>query len=475
MMNLREIASACQAHVETDSLGTDMALGVSTDSRTIRAGELFIALCGDKFDGHQYLSQVQERGALAAIVSQQWLLTQADQAPVLSLPLLPVHDTRLALGSLAAHWRQKFSLPLIGVTGSNGKTSVKEMCAAILRHHFATETASGQSSVLATQGNLNNDIGLPQMLLRLRPEHRCAVLEMGMDHPGEIVYLTCLTRPTVVVINNAQRAHLAGLGSLEEVARAKAEILAGLAPDGTAIFNADDTYAPLWRDMASGKHIVSFGLNPGATVSATNISEADMQAAAPVTRFTLLTPLGDCIVSLSVAGRHNVRNALAAAAATMAVGVPLASIAEALGAFSGVAGRLQLRTGRQGSRLIDDSYNANPDSMRAALDVLAACPGKKLFVMGDMGETGAFAEQVHHEIGRYAKSQGVDQLFALGRLTALAVSAFGAQGQHFDSLEELLAGLAAELGPGATVLIKGSRFMRMERVASALQEECNAA
>jgi UDP-N-acetylmuramoyl-tripeptide--D-alanyl-D-alanine ligase len=426
--------------------------GVSTDSRTIAAGELFVALRGERFDGHDYVAEVLARGAAGALVEKCW----ADAHP--GLPLVAVDDTRLALGRLAAHWRSRFNLPLVGVTGSNGKTTVKEMCAAVLRAHF------GQDAVLATTGNLNNDIGLPLTLLKLSDAHRAAVIEMGMNHPGEIAYLTGIARPTVAVVNNAQRAHLAGLGTLAEVARAKGEIFSGLAADGVAVINADDVHAPLWRELATGRRIISFGLDRAADVAGV------WTARGFGSRLTLATPWGATDLPLAVPGLHNARNALAAVTATLAAGVPLATVASALAGYTGVKGRLQKRSGLMGALVIDDTYNANPDSMRAAIDVLAAVPGRRIFVMGDMGEVGEAGGQFHDEIGGYAKSQGVDLLFAVGELSAAAVGNFGAGARHFKRAEELTEALKKELAPGVTVLVKGSRFMRMERVVDAIAD-----
>ncbi|WP_341678211.1 UDP-N-acetylmuramoyl-tripeptide--D-alanyl-D-alanine ligase [Niveibacterium sp. SC-1] len=424
--------------------------GVSTDSRGIAAGQLFVALRGERFDGHEFVAAVASAGAAGAVVDASFELPAQ-----LPLSLLVVDDTRLALGRMAAWWRAKFDLPLIGVTGSNGKTTVKEMCAAILRAQF------GDAGVLATVGNLNNDIGMPQMLLRLNLDHRAAVIEMGMNHPGEIGYLTQIARPTVALVNNAQRAHLEGMGGLDAVALEKGEIYAGLGKDGVAVINADDAHATTWRDMNTQRSVLEFGL--GA---------ADVQAQFVVSglgsEVTLRAPQGECRFLLKVPGAHNVRNAAAAAAACLAAGVPLAAVEEGLSQYVGTKGRLQIRAGENGSTVLDDSYNANPDSMRAGVDVLAMTPGRKLFVFGDMGEIGDRAAQYHDEIGGYAKSQGVDMLFALGEHAEVAARNFGEGSAHFDSVEALVQALRRELAPGVVVLVKGSRFMKMERVADAI-------
>ena len=460
MMDLFE---AAQATGGTASTTGHIFSGVSTDSRSIAAGELFVALRGEHFDGHQFVLDVLARGAAAAVVDAAWAAT----APA-GLPLLVVADTRLALGALGCHWRQQFDLPVIGITGSNGKTTVKEMCAAILREHERRDDLDEAEAVLATRGNLNNDIGLPQMLLGLHAGHRAAVFEMGMNHPGEIAYLTRLARPTVAVVNNAQRAHLLGLGSVADVARAKGEIFLGLDDDGVAVINADDPHAGLWRQLADARTVVTFGLAPGADVTA---SVRETPAASAIALCS-----DDCRVEfeLPVPGLHNVRNALAAAAACLAVGVSLGTIAEALSRYRGVRGRLMRRPGRSGAQVIDDSYNANPDSMRAAVDVLAAQPGRRLLVIGDMGEIGPDGSALHEEIGGYARERGIDGLLALGTLAAAACRAFGAAAEHFASSDGLIAALQDRLNGQTTVLIKGSRFMRMERIVDAVTEETHA-
>jgi UDP-N-acetylmuramoyl-tripeptide--D-alanyl-D-alanine ligase len=431
--------------------------GVSTDTRTLASGELFIALKGENFDGHEFLDAAAERGAAAVMVSAEWA-----EGRTLGLPALVVADTRLALGALGAWWRSRFDIPLIGVTGSNGKTTVKEMIASILRAQAQADGYDAELAVLATAGNLNNDIGLPLMLLRLHASHRAAVIEMGMNHPGEIAYLTRLAQPTVALVNNAQRAHLAGLGGVAEVARAKGEIFDGLREGGTAVINADDPFAGLWREMNAGRRVLAFGLDQPADVR----GRAELKALGSV--LSIDAPQGAVEATLRVPGVHNARNALAAAAAALAAGASPAAVSAGLTSFRGVKGRLQIRPATGGAVLIDDSYNANPDSVRAAIDVLAATPGRKILVLGDMGEIGGQAGQFHDEVGGYAKSQGVDQLFALGEQSELASRNFGAGGQHFDSVEALLAVLAPQLDGDTAVLVKGSRFMRMERVADAV-------
>jgi len=449
--------------------GADVDItSVGTDSRAVSPGMLFVALRGERFDGHDHVRGALAQGAAAALVSAAWA---ADHS---ALPLIAVVDTRVALGQLAAYWRSRFDIPLIGITGSNGKTTVKEMCAAILRRHLGALLGEhGENGVLATQGNFNNDIGLPLTLLKMHPGHRAAVIEMGMNHPGEIAYLTRLARPTVALVNNAQRAHLAGLGTLTDVARAKGEIFEGLAADGVAVINADDPHAPLWRELAAGRAVTSFGLGSSADVRGAWRPTANNEGFGG--RLSLSTAAGSAAVELKLPGEHNARNALAAVAACLAAGVPLATAAAALADYTGIKGRLQRYAGRRGATVIDDTYNANPDSMRAAIDVLAAFPGKRIFVMGDMGEVGDAAAQVHDEIGGHAKSCGIDRLFALGELAADAAHNFGEGARHFENIDALTAALTPELDSATTVLVKGSRFMRMERVVDAIKENTHAA
>lgn len=473
MMDLQAAAQAMEGRLFPEAAGAAAFSAVTTDTRRLQAGELYIALRGDHFDGHDFVDQAFERGAVAAVVAQDGRLAEVSDktSGKLSRPLIRVHDTRRALGQLAASWRKRFERPLIGITGSNGKTTVKEMVAAILRQQYPAAPGAAET-VLATQGNLNNDIGLPLMLLRLQAGHRAAVLEMGMNHPGEIDYLSRLAAPDVVVVNNAQRAHLAGLGSLEAVARAKAEIFHGLRAGGTALINADDEYAGLWRELAAAAgitQVLDFGLQQPARVH--GICQPDALGS----RLDIATPQGKASLRLQVPGEHNARNALAAAAACLAAGVDFAAVVAGLQAYRGVAGRLQPRKARCGARLIDDSYNANPDSLRAAIDVLAAQGGRRILVLGDMGETGASVAALHAEIGGHARRQGIDELLALGEQSARAVEAYGAGARHFARLEDLLSALRDTLDGQATVLVKGSRFMRMERVVEALAEPDYAA
>jgi UDP-N-acetylmuramoyl-tripeptide--D-alanyl-D-alanine ligase len=440
MMDLREAARATggKAH----GAPTRFA-GVTTDSRRVEPGDLFVALKGERFDGNAYVAEAMTHGAVAAITSK---LVGAG-------PQVVVADTRAALGRLASHWRERFALPLVALTGSNGKTTVKEMLAAILATH-----CGGRSSVLATEGNLNNDIGMPLTLLKLRDEHRYAVIEMGMNHAGEIDYLTRIAQPAVAIVNNAQRAHIGILGSVEAIAHAKGEIYAGLKPQGIAVVNADDAFAGYWKKLNEGRRIVTFGLAESADVHAT--------VAGAQVRF--VTPTDAFAVVLQVAGEHNVRNALAACAAAHALEIPPHDIQDALNHFSGVPGRLQRRPGRSGSTVIDDTYNANPESMKAAVRVLAALPGRRVFVMGDMGELGDEGPAMHAEVGAFAREAGIDALLAVGSASRRAAQEFGKGARHFDDLAALIEEAGHEAAKGATLLVKGSRFMQMERVSEAL-------
>jgi len=382
----------------------------------------------------------------------------AAQAPDLA-QAIRVDDTRLALGRLASAWRQRATVPLVAITGSNGKTTVKEMLAAILHAE-----AGAADAVLATEGNLNNDIGVPLMLLRLRPSHHYVVLEMGMNHAGEIDYLTRLARPDVALVNNALTAHIGNLGSVEAIARAKGEIFNGLSDAGIAIFNADDPHARMWRDANMHRSVVNFGLREPATV------RGQFRPTLYGSALSISLPNAMLDVDLNVPGEHNVMNALAAAAAAFALDVSHRSIVAGLSAYSGIKGRLQKIAALHGATFIDDTYNANPDSVKAALAVLAHQPGKKILVLGDMGELGKDAAAMHAQIGLVAKAAGVNRLLALGELTLQTVGSFGAGAMHFERIQGLLAELENELTADTTVLVKGSRFMQMERVVQSFIE-----
>lgn len=462
MLTLSETAQVLTGQYHASHYGHDTEYtSVGSDSRAIIPGMLFVALHGERFDGHDYVREVLAQGAAGALVSATWAAANP------GLPLVGVADTRLALGQLAAHWRSRFHLPLLGITGSNGKTTVKEMCAAIVRAHC------GQHAVLATSGNLNNDIGLPLTLLKLRSTHHAAVIEMGMNHAGEIAYLTRLARPTIALVNNAQRAHLAGLGSVAAIARAKGEIFEGLSEDGIAVINADDPHANLWREINLGRRISTFGFGADADVRGAWQPSHENRGFGGI--LTLETPRGKATLDLPLPGMHNAYNALAAAATCIAAGVPLAPVVRGLSKYDGTRGRLQHKPGCNGAVVIDDSYNANPDSMRAAIDVLATFPGRRILVMGDMGEVGEAAGQMHDEIGGYAKSQGIDQLLALGDKSVAAVHNFDGGGRHFSSVEALVTALKPLMDKDTTVLVKGSRFMRMERVIDLIATDQPAA
>ncbi len=427
---------------------------VCSDSRKLAQGDLFIALRGERFDGYEFVAQAAQGGAVASMVNAD-SYKEHPSVPSPQSPVLAVTDTRFALGQLAAYWRKQFDIPLVAVTGSNGKTTVKEMLAGILR-----AAAGSDAAVLANAGNLNNDIGMPLTLLQMGAQHRYAVIEMGMNHPGEIDYLTRIACPDVALVNNASGAHLEGLGSVKAVALAKGEIFAGLRANGTAIINADDAYAPLWRTLVGAHPLLEFGLDQQADVS------GRWQPKKFGLQIEVRAPQGNFTADLQVPGAHNARNALAATAAAIALNVPLETIAAGLQRFGGVAGRLQRKPAKHGATLIDDTYNANPASLSAAIGVLAKAPGKRVLVLGDMGELGGDAATLHAEIGAEARRAGIERLFALGELSAHAVGEFGSGGKHFERIEDLQDALEHELDGNTTVLVKGSRFMKMERVVS---------
>ena len=444
MMSLAEAARVASGRVS----GADARFaGVSTDSRSIARGELFVALRGERFDGHQFLAAAAARGAAAAMIDRGY-------QGIFPLPVVIVPDTKRALGDLARDWRARFSPALVAITGSNGKTTVKEMVAAILRHH------AGAEAVLATAGNFNNDIGVPLTLLRLRDEHRWCAIELGMNHPGEIAYLAAMAAPTVALVNNAQREHLEFMRSVDDVAAENASVYDALAPDGTAIINADDAHAAFFRQRVGTRRIVDFGIGAGAMVT----GRYELQGLS--SEIALRTPQGEGKTTLAIPGLHNVRNALGAAACAHAAGIGAAAIAGGLSAFRPYTGRLQVKQASAGTTVIDDTYNANPDSVRAAIDVLVSCPAPRVLVLGDMGEVGPQGPQFHREIGAYAREKGVNRLLALGDAARHAVEAFGAGGEHFSDVDKLVGAIR-----GRTVLVKGSRFMRMERVVGALTGE----
>ncbi len=448
------------AHLQRRVAGSVMTTeavfgGVSTNSRAVQRGSLFVALRGERFDAHDFLTDVVAAGA-AAVVAERL-------PPGFPLPALIVADTRIALGEIGNLWRTQFDIPLIAVTGSNGKTTVKEMIASILQAEF------GDDNYLATRGNFNNEIGVPLTLLRLEPGQRAAVLELGMNHPGEIPRLAAMAQPTVALVNNAQREHLEFMASVEAVAQENGSVIRALPKDGVAVFPADDAYTPLWRSMSKAggrqRKALTFGLSDDANVSCSwKPSEFGSEITVKIKDHSF-------VVNLAAAGVHNVRNALAAIACCLAVGLHRKAIVRGLESFAPVNGRLQRKTATSGATVIDDTYNANPDSVRAAIDVLALAAAPRVLVLGDMGEVGQEGRQFHIEIGAYARGRGIEQLFTLGELAQHASSAFGAHGRHAASIDALTEAVRDAANAGATVLVKGSRFMRMERVVQHLTGE----
>jgi UDP-N-acetylmuramoyl-tripeptide--D-alanyl-D-alanine ligase len=429
---------------------------VSTDTRTLAKGALFVALRGPNFDGNRFVGAALAAGAVGAVV---------DGEQPAALSQIVVSDTQAALERAGQGWREQFAIPVVGVAGSNGKTTAKEMTAAIL----------GQlGNCLATRGNLNNHIGVPLTLLRFEPANQFAVVEMGANNPGEVAHLVRIARPTVGMITNAGAEHLEGFGSIEGVARAEGEMVEGLAPDATAVINADDEFVDLWRKLTRAR-VVTFGVRANADFKAddvrTTIGSGGGQPEGFLTQFKLVCPLGNAPVVLHTGGRHNVSNALAAAAAAAAAGAGLEQIVAGLGTMRAVAGRLQFKKALSGAWIIDDSYNANPSSMHAGIETLAELDGAKWLVIGDMAELGEFAPAAHKEIGEFARAHGVERLYAIGSLAKLAVDSFGAGAQWFADASALSGALASDLGgagAGVRLLIKGSRVNRLERVVDRL-------
>ena len=428
---------------------------VHSDTRTLQHGDLFVALKGERFDANSFLGQAQHAGAVAALCSDEAALRAS------GLSGLVVADSKTGLGQLATGWRAQHKLPLIAVTGSNGKTTVTQMTAAILR-------AWKPQATLATEGNFNNDIGVPLTLLRLRSTHQLAVVELGMNHPGEIAQLAAMAQPTVALVNNAQREHLEFMATIEAVARENGSVITALGGNGTAVFPADDSYSGLWHELAGARAQLTFAITD-------DTSAADLSCSAPVWTgegwaVQARTPAGALRYPLRVAGLHNVKNSLAAAACALAAGVPLSHIALGLEAFEPVKGRsraLALRLAGRALTLVDDTYNANPDSVRAAIDVLAGLPGPRLLVLGDMGEVGNEGPRFHAEVGAYARERGIEQLYTLGVQTAQSAAQFSGA-RHFADAEELNTAVLQALPATTSVLVKGSRFMRMERVVQAV-------
>jgi UDP-N-acetylmuramoyl-tripeptide--D-alanyl-D-alanine ligase len=454
LINISKVAA--QSHV-IDS--------ISTDSRSIESGSLFIAIKGERFDAHHFLGEVSAAGASAALIEDE-------QACPNQLPAVCVADTRMGLGVFAAAWRQQFTLPLVVVAGSNGKTTVKEMIAAIF------SAAVGKEATLITPGNLNNDIGLPLTILRLREHHRLAVIELGMNHPGETAYLANIAKPSIALINNAQREHQEFMETVDAVAHEHADVIASLPVDGIAVFPADGPFSADWRKKANERHSIDFALNGPAAVSGTLLEDGTLE---------IKTSDGVINVRLSVLGEHNLRNALAATAVALAAKIDPRAIHLGLESFQAVSGRM-MASQFGACLLIDDSYNANPDSVRAAIDALGQASQKTCLVLGDMGEVGSKGPEFHYEVGAYAAERGIAHLWALGEQTQSSVRGFnefnGRIGSsntaiHFETIDALNASVAtvAELfSEGASisqpyaVLVKGSRFMRMERVVTALKD-----
>jgi UDP-N-acetylmuramoyl-tripeptide--D-alanyl-D-alanine ligase len=454
-LTLREV----QALLPEAALFGDAQTGVSrvhTDTRTIEPGDLFVALRGERFDANTMLHEAQSRGA-AAVLCHTGLEPGAYPD---GLPRIEVMDTKQALASLATGWRARFSIPVIAVTGSNGKTTVTQMVASVLHTH------APDGGALATVGNFNNDIGVPLTLMRLRPHHRIAVVELGMNHPGEIAGLAAMAQPTVALVNNAQREHLEFMHTVEAVARENGCVLSALPASGVAVYPADDAHADVWRDLAKGRQVTEFtSASQGAQVCLTD-ARWDQGAWHVVAS----TPQGALVFRLAIAGRHNVKNALAAAACALSAGVPLDTVQRGLESFEPVKGRcraMQVAHETAQFTLVDDTYNANPDSMRAAIDVLADLPGPRLLIMGDMGEVGAQGPAFHAEAGQYARDAGIEHVLTLGELAMFAASAAPAA-RHFGAVEDLITAAHALAPEVSSVLVKGSRFMRMERVVNAL-------
>lgn len=447
-MRFSEVANLFDQHARQLTGADPMLTGVSTDSRSVKAGQLFVAVKGESFDGHAFVARAAAQGASAALVAR----------PVddVRIAQIVVADTRLAYGRLAQTWRRRFAIPVLALTGSNGKTTVKEMLRAILVAHLGDANA-----VLATEGNLNNDIGVPQMLLRLNADHKMAVFELGMNHLGEIAYLTQLVEPDVALVNMAGSAHIGELGSREAIAQAKGEIFTSLKQSGIAVINLHDRFGAYWKQLAGEHRIIGFGISPEDDI----VGKFGADENSPLS-FSYRGAEID--VQLQVLGKHNQRNALAAAAGACALGVPLAAIKAGLESFHGVAGRLQSYRGHNSATIIDDTYNANPDSVKAAIAVLAKFPPPRILVLGDMGELGADAAAMHADVGNVARDAGIESFCATGELMRAAVRAFGKGAEHFQEIDVLVDAIKPRLSANTHVLVKGSRFMKMERVVAQL-------
>nr|WP_298720093.1 UDP-N-acetylmuramoyl-tripeptide--D-alanyl-D-alanine ligase [uncultured Steroidobacter sp.] len=437
-------------HAQGRLVGADREFtSISTDTRTLKPGALFVALTGPSFDGHDFVATAAQNGAAAALV--------AKELPV-DLPQIVVADPLAALSTFAREWRRQFPIPVVGVTGSNGKTTTKELIGSIL---------SQVGPTLVTKGNLNNHIGVPLTLLELRKEHRYAVIEMGANHLGEIAHLASITEPTVGIVTNAGAAHLEGFGSLQGVADGKGEMFQALPFEGVAVINADDKYASQWRDMSAADRMLTFGFEQQADFMAHKVREVNSPAGFRID-FDLVTPDGTLPATIPLAGLHNLRNALGAAAAACAAGTPIEQIVKGLAAMKTVAGRLELKPAINGAFLVDDSYNANPSSLKAGLDAMRSFSGSRWLVLGEMKELGDASDELHAEVGRYARQTGIERLLAIGEGSRFSVEAFGRGGQWFADIDALIRDAKASLTPGTAVLIKGSRANRLERVSAAL-------
>jgi UDP-N-acetylmuramoyl-tripeptide--D-alanyl-D-alanine ligase len=422
---------------------------VSTDTRTMQPGALFVALAGPTFDGHDFVATAAEKGAAAALVSRPLSV---------DLPQIVAADPLAALSEFARAWRRQFKIPVIGVTGSNGKTTTKELIGSIL---------SQLGPTLVTRGNLNNHIGVPLTLLELTDKHRYAVIEMGASHTGEIAHLASLAEPTIGIVTNAGAAHLEGFGSLQGVADGKGELFHALPLEGVAVINADDKFASQWRDTTTADRVLTFGFEQPADFMAHKVREVSSPAGFRID-FDLVTPEGTLPASIPLAGLHNLRNALGAAAAACAAGTPVEQIVSGLAAMKTVAGRLELKPAINGAFIVDDSYNANPSSLKAGLDAMRSFAGPRWLVLGEMKELGPASDEFHAEVGRYARQAGIERLLAVGEGSHFAVEAFGPGGQWFADVDALIRDARTSLTSGVAVLIKGSRANRLERVSAAL-------
>ncbi len=437
--------------LDGELLGEDvMFSNVSTDTRSLNRGDLYLALVGENFDGNNFIDEAARAGASSAVISRQ----SASQ-----LPALKVADTHVALAKIANMNRQRSTAKVIALTGSQGKTTVKEMLASILNN---------SADCLATEANLNNTIGVPLTLLKLEEQHEYAVIEMGANAAGEIAFSVSAAEPDIALITGASPTHIEGFGSLQGIVIAKGEIIDGLKSDGVMVLNADDAYIEDWSTRATGKRTVRFSYENAAGDSQYFASQVKEQSDG-ASSFTLHTPQGEHALSIRFLGKHNVLNAVAASAVAMEAGASLADIANGIGKLDPVSGRLFSLSGMSGCRLIDDSYNASPDSFTAAIDVLSGLRGQKVLVMGDMGELGSDTDSAHRNVGEYAASAGLDALWAIGGKSKLAVDAYGGKGRHFKSKSELIEALADIANSDLTILIKGSHSAKMNEIVMALK------